>query len=65
MDNKPQEPIHSRVELNREKHNKKKKVHIIIGIVLFLFLGLGIYASSVYLKAKNAFDKRQNGRQAG
>lgn len=25
MDNKPQEPIHSRVELNREKHNKKKK----------------------------------------
>ena len=64
MDNKPQEPIHSRVELNREKHNKKKKVHIIIGIVLFLFLGLGIYASSVYLKAKNAFDKTYDPKTA-
>ena len=64
MDNKPQEPIHSRVELNREKHNKKKKVQIIIGIVLVLFLGLGIYAGSVYLKAKNAFDKTYDPKTA-
>lgn len=64
MDNKPKEPVLSRVELNKEKHSKKKPIRIIIAVVLVLVLGLGAYAGSVYFKAKNAFDKTYDPKNA-
>ena len=64
MDNKPKEPVLSRVELNKEKHSKKKPIRIIIAVILVLVLGLGAYAGSVYLKAKNAFDKTYDPKTA-
>lgn len=64
MDNKPKEPALSRVELNKEKHSKKKPIRIIIAVVLVLVLGLGAYAGSVYFKAKNAFDKTYDPKNA-
>ena len=64
MDNKPKEPVLSIVELNKEKHSKKKPIRIIIAVVLVLVLGLGAYAGSVYFKAKNAFDKTYDPKNA-
>ena len=52
MDNKPKEPVLSRVELNKEKHSKKKPIRIIIAVVLVLVLGLGAYEDLSILKLR-------------
>lgn len=64
MDKKPKEPVLSRVEMNKEKHNKKKPIYIIVTVILVIVLGFGVYAGSVYLKAKNAFDKTYDPKTA-